>query len=215
MHKLNLAKMYKLVFKRFIDFIAALVVMILLLPVYILVSVAIAIKLGTPVIFSQERPGKDAQPFKLYKFRSMTNDTDEHGQLLSNEKRLTGFGKKLRATSLDELPSLWNVLKGEMSLVGPRPLRMRYLPYYSKEQYQRHNVKPGITGYAQANGRSNLNWDEKLNMDVKYVKNFSFVLDVKIVCKTFWNVVRTKDTKPEGSSFEMAFDDYVKQKANA
>lgn len=207
--------MYKLFFKRFIDFVAAVVVMILLLPVYAIVSILIAIKLGSPVIYSQERPGKNAEPFMLYKFRSMTNKTDEDGELLPNEKRLTPFGKKLRATSLDELPSLWNVIKGEMSLVGPRPLRMRYLPYYSKEQLIRHNVKPGITGFAQANGRSSLNWDEKLDMDVKYVKNLSFVLDVKIVSKTFWNVVRKKDTNPEGASFEIAFDDYVKQKNNA
>ena len=207
--------MYKHVFKRIIDFVAALVVMLLLSPVYVLVSILIALKLGRPVIYSQERPGKNAKAFMLYKFRSMTNETDENDQLLPNEQRLTSFGKKLRATSLDELPSLWNVLKGEMSLVGPRPLRMRYLPYYSKKQFKRHEVKPGITGYAQANGRSNLNWDEKFEMDVKYVKNLSFALDVKIVWKTFWNVVRKKDTNPEGASFEIAFDEYVKQKKNA
>lgn len=204
--------MYKLFFKRFIDFTAALIVMLLLLPVYLLVSILIAIKLGRPVIYNQERPGKNIQPFMLYKFRSMTNATDADGNLLPNEERLTSFGKKLRATSLDELPSLWNVLKGEMSLVGPRPLRMRYLPYYTKEQHKRHNVKPGITGYAQANGRSNLNWDEKFEMDVNYIKNLSFAMDVKIVWKTFWNVVRKKDTKIEGASFEIPFDDYMSKK---
>ncbi len=207
--------MYKLIFKRIIDFVAALVVMILLLPIYLWISVLIAKKLGRPVIYKQERPGQDAKPFMLYKFRSMTNATDANGNLLPNEDRLTPFGKKLRSTSLDELPSLWNVLKGEMSLVGPRPLRMRYLPYYTEEQFQRHKVKPGITGYAQANGRSNLNWDEKFEMDVNYVKNLSFALDVKIVWKTFWNVVRKKDTIPQGASFEIAFDEYVKQKKNA
>jgi len=207
--------MYKLIFKRIIDFVAALVVMILLLPIYLWISVLIAQKLGRPVIYKQERPGQDAKPFMLYKFRSMTNATDANGNLLPNEDRLTPFGKKLRSTSLDELPSLWNVLKGEMSLVGPRPLRMRYLPYYTEEQFQRHKVKPGITGYAQANGRSNLNWDEKFEMDVNYVKNLSFALDVKIVWKTFWNVVRKKDTIPQGASFEIPFDDYVNQKNNA
>lgn len=184
--------------------------MIVLLPIYVLVSILIAIKLGSPVIYSQERPGKNAHPFMLYKFRSMTNETDANGELLPNEKRLTAFGKKLRATSLDELPSLWNVLKGEMSLVGPRPLRMRYLPYYSKEQSKRHLAKPGITGYAQANGRSNLNWDEKFEMDVNYVKNISFAMDVKIIWQTFLNVVSKKDTNPEGASFEIPFDEYMK-----
>jgi len=204
--------MYKHFFKSLIDIFLSVIVLVILFPVYLIVAILITIKLGSPVLYKQERPGKNGKPFMMYKFRSMTNETDEHGNLLPNEKRLTSFGKKLRATSLDELPSLWNVLKGEMSIVGPRPLRMRYLPYYTNEQYQRHEVKPGITGYAQANGRSNLNWEKKFEMDVEYVKNLSFMMDLKIVWKTFWNVLRKKDTQTEGSSFEIPFDEYSLKK---
>ena len=188
---------------------------ILITPIYFIISLLIVIKLGKPVLYKQERPGKKGETFMMYKFRSMTNETDEQGNLLPNDKRLPDFGKKLRSTSLDELPSLLNVLKGDMSLVGPRPLRVRYLPYYTKEQYKRHDVMPGITGYAQVNGRSKISWDEKLKMDLFYVKHLSFWLDIKIIFKTFWNVISKKDTNPVGHNFEVPFDEYVNQKNNA
>ena len=204
--------MYKNFLKNIIDIILAFIFIIILMPLFIIVSIMIAVKLGLPVFYSQERPGKNAKPFSLYKFRSMTNETDSYGNLLPNEKRLTSFGKKLRATSIDELPSLINVLKGELSIVGPRPLRTRYLKLYTKEQNKRHKVKPGITGYAQANGRSNISWDEKFKMDSYYVDNISFIFDLKIMIQTFLNVLKRKDTNPEGDTFEIPFDEYVKQK---
>ncbi|UAB80428.1 sugar transferase [Marixanthomonas sp. SCSIO 43207] len=207
--------MYKNYIKPLIDFFFALLGLLLLSPIFILLSLLVWKKLGAPILFKQERPGKNGMPFYLYKFRSMTNDTDDLGNLLSNEKRLTKFGKKLRSTSLDELPSLLNVLKGDLSLVGPRPLRMRYLPYFSTKQNTRHTVRPGITGYAQVNGRSNLDWDTKLNMDVYYVENISLCLDIRILHKTFINVLFKKDTTPNNSNFEMPFDEYVKNKKNA
>lgn len=207
--------MYKNFFKGIIDFILAFMFLIILMPIFIVVSVLIAIKLGLPVFYSQERPGKHTKPFNLYKFRSMTNETDSNGNLLPNDKRLTSFGKKLRATSIDELPSLINVLKGELSIVGPRPLRIRYLKLYTKEQNKRHEVKPGITGYAQANGRSNISWDKKFKMDCYYVKNLSFILDCKIIIQTFLNVIQRKDTNAGEDSFEIPFDEYLKQKKNA
>ncbi|WP_268225529.1 sugar transferase [Sinomicrobium oceani] len=204
--------MYKSYFKRVIDLVIAGICLILLSPVLIVIIVFILYKLKYPILFKQERPGKNGNPFYLYKFRSMTNETDADGNLLPNEQRLTPFGKKLRSTSLDELPSLLNVLKGEMSIVGPRPLRMRYLPYFTEEQNKRHEVLPGITGYAQANGRSNLSWDKKLKMDVWYVENQSFLLDIKIIFQTVINVLKRKDTNPEGGNFEIPFDEYMKNK---
>lgn len=190
----------------------ALTALLFLWPVMLLVGILIRIKLGGPVLYKQERPGKSGIPFYLYKFRSMTDEKDEHGNLLPNEVRLTTFGKKLRSTSLDELPSLINVLKGEMSIVGPRPLRMRYLPLFTAEQFRRHEVKPGITGYAQANGRSNLSWDEKFRLDIYYVDHISFLLDIKILFKTFINVLARKDTNPHQGQFEIPFDEYIKTK---
>lgn len=207
--------MYKQFFKRIFDFSIALLTLIMLMPLFILISILISLNLGLPIIYTQERPGSKTKAFKLFKFRSMTNEKDSDGNLLSNEKRLTAFGKKLRSTSIDELPSLINVIKGEMSLVGPRPLRMRYLPYYNNEQLRRHDVKPGITGYAQANGRSSLSWDQKFEMDIYYVDNLSLKLDLKIILKTFLNVIKRKDTNPNGNSFEIPFDDYIKQQHNA
>lgn len=204
--------MYRRIFKRVFDFAFALTALLFLWPVMLLVGILIRIKLGGPVLYKQERPGKSGTPFYLYKFRSMTDEKDEHGNLLPNDVRLTTFGKKLRSTSLDELPSLINVLKGEMSIVGPRPLRMRYLPLFTAEQFRRHEVKPGITGYAQANGRSNLNWDEKFRLDIYYVDHVSFLLDIQILFKTFINVVARKDTNPQQGQFEIPFDDYIKAK---
>ena len=207
--------MYKTILKPLIDFVLVVIGLLVLLPILLILSVLIKSKLGSPVLYKQERPGLQGKAFLLYKFRSMTDEKDERGNLLPNEQRLTSFGKKLRASSLDELPSLLNVLKGEMSIVGPRPLRMRYLPLFTEEQYRRHEVKPGITGHAQVNGRSNINWDQKFKMDVYYVNNISFLLDCKIILKTFLNVIRKKDTSPVEGTFEIPFDEYVKQKRNA
>ncbi len=206
--------MYKSFLKAIIDFFLALIGLILLSPFFMVISAFIGIKLGAPILYKQERPGLNGKPFFLYKFRSMTNQKDENGNLLSNEQRLNAFGKKLRSTSLDELPSLFNVLKGEMSIVGPRPLRLRYMCLFTNEQDRRHNVKPGITGYAQVNGRSNLNWDKKFELDVYYVDHMSFWLDVRIIFKTLINVIAKKDTKPKESDFEIPFDEYVKLRDN-
>ena len=175
---------YRKYIKRFLDFILSLVAIIILSPVYLILAILVKIKLGSPVIFSQERPGKDEKIFKMYKFRSMTNKTDENGNLLPDEERLTSFGKALRSTSLDELPELINILKGDMSIVGPRPLLVKYLPLYNETQKQRHKVRPGVTGYAQCNGRNAISWKEKFDLDVYYVNHLSFVLDIKVIFKT-------------------------------
>lgn len=170
--------------KRLFDFIVALSVLLTLLPVMVVVAVFIRFKLGSPILFSQDRPGLNGKVFKMYKFRSMTDERDELGNLLPNEKRLTPFGQKLRSTSLDELPGLLNVLKGDMSLVGPRPLLVEYLPLYNREQARRHEMRPGITGWAQVNGRNAISWEDKFKLDVWYVDNQSFWLDVKILLLT-------------------------------
>jgi sugar transferase EpsL len=175
--------------KRVFDIIVAISSLLILLPVLAVVAVAIYVKMGRPIMFSQIRPGIHGAPFKMFKFRTMLQSTDKTGALLSDEMRLTRFGKFLRSTSLDELPELWNVLKGDMSLVGPRPLLMEYLPLYSAEQARRHEVKPGITGWAQVNGRNALSWDEKFVLDVWYVDNQTFFLDAKILCKTILKVL--------------------------
>lgn len=176
--------MYRHFFKRFFDFTLSLIALILLSPIFIIVAILVKIKLGSPVIFCQERPGKDEKLFKMYKFRSMTSERDEVGNLLPDEVRLTSFGKKLRSTSLDELPELFNILKGDMSIVGPRPLLVKYLLLYNEKQKHRHDVRPGFTGYAQVNGRNSISWEEKFNLDVEYVSNISFIMDVKIILKT-------------------------------
>ena len=162
---------------------------IVLLPVMLIIAVLVRIKLGSPVIFKQERPGKNEKIFKMYKFRTMTNGTDSNGDLLPDEKRLTKFGKFLRSTSLDELPELINIIKGDMSIVGPRPLLVRYLPLYNEKQKHRHDVRPGFTGYAQVNGRNTISWEEKFGLDVYYVNHISFFMDVKIILKTVKTVL--------------------------
>ncbi len=159
------------------------------MPFILIIALLVRIKHGKPILFTQIRPGKNRVLFKMYKFRTMSNEMDNSNKLLSEEKRLTSFGRKLRAYSLDELPELFNILKGEMSLVGPRPLLVKYLPYYSFEEETRHNVKPGLTGYAQINGRNNLSWEKRLNLDLYYVNNKSILLDLKIITKTFLSVV--------------------------
>lgn len=188
--------MYEKYIKRVFDIIFSGLAMIVLSPVYLIVAIMVRQKLGSPVIFSQDRPGKidpktgKEKIFRLYKFRSMTNETDENGVLLPKEQRLTHFGKRLRSTSLDELPELLNIFKGDMSIVGPRPLLVKYLPLYNEHQRRRHLVRPGLTGYAQANGRNLISWEEKFDMDVKYVENISFKMDVSIILKTILTVLK-------------------------
>lgn len=191
--------MYRLFFKRFLDFILSLVAVIILSPIYIIVAFLVKIKLGSPVIFTQERPGKNGKIFKMYKFRSMTSETDENGNLLPDEQRLTSFGKLLRSTSLDELPELLNILKGDMSIVGPRPLLVKYLPLYNEHQKHRHDVRPGFTGWAQCNGRNAISWEEKFDLDVYYTKHVSFLLDIKIIFKTIKTVLCREGISSETS----------------
>lgn len=177
---------------------SALLGLIAISPVLIVTAILVRIKLGSPVLFKQQRPGFHAKPFYVYKFRTMTDQRDAAGQLLSDAVRLTPFGKMLRKLSLDELPQLLNVVKGDVSLVGPRPLLMQYLPLYSPEQARRHEVRPGITGWAQVNGRNAISWEEKFKLDVWYVDNQSFLLDVKILWMTFNKVFRREGISQEG-----------------
>lgn len=185
--------MYAKYFKRILDFILSLIAIIILSPVFLIVAILVKMKLGSPVIFKQERPGKDEKIFTLYKFRTMTDKKDENGNLLPDSERLTKFGKTLRSTSLDELPELFNILKGDMAIVGPRPLLVKYLPYYTKEERHRHDVRPGLTGLAQVSGRNLLKWDQKLEKDIKYVNNYSFMYDIKILKETLRKVIKRED----------------------
>lgn len=184
--------------KRLFDFICSLLGIIVLSPVMVVVAILIKIKLGSPVIFKQQRPGLHGKPFYLYKFRTMTDERDENGELLPDHLRLTPFGQFLRKYSLDELPQLFNVLKGDISLVGPRPLLMEYLELYTPEQARRHEVKPGITGWAQVNGRNAISWEEKFKLDVWYVDNQSFWLDLKILFLTAIKVLKSEGISHEG-----------------
>ncbi|WP_352396819.1 sugar transferase [Aminobacterium colombiense] len=181
---------YRRFFKRPMDFFLSLTALIILSPVLVIIGLLVRIKLGSPVIFKQERPGLNEKIFTMYKFRTMTEEKDENGKLLPNKKRLTKFGKLLRATSLDELPELFNVLKGDMSLIGPRPLLTEYLPLYNEHQKHRHDVRPGISGLAQINGRNAITWEEKFDYDVEYVKNISLKLDCTIIFQTFLKVIK-------------------------
>lgn len=185
-------------FKRFIDISASLCALILLAPVMAIVAWNIRKKLGSPVLFRQVRPGRGGKPFEMVKFRTMRDAVDTDGNPLADSERMTPFGSFLRASSLDELPELWNVLKGDMSLVGPRPLLMEYLPLYSPEQDRRHEVRPGVTGWAQVNGRNALGWDEKFKLDVWYVDNQSFRLDLKIIFMTVKKVVVKEGISADG-----------------
>ena len=180
---------YNPTFKRILDGVVAAVALIVLSPLLAGLALLIRLTMGAPVLFRQQRPGLHGKPFTLYKFRTMTDERDAQGNLLPDEQRLTRLGRFLRSTSLDELPELWNVLKGDMSLVGPRPLLMEYLPLYTPEQFRRHEVKPGITGWAQINGRNALTWEEKFKLDVWYVDHLSFFLDMKILFLTLWKVL--------------------------
>lgn len=176
--------MYRVFFKRLLDIIVSGAALVILSPVMLILAILVRVKLGSPVIFHQERPGYHEKIFKLCKFRSMTDERDESGELLPDEIRLTKFGKTLRATSLDELPEFWNILKGDMSLIGPRPLLVKYLPLYNDFQKQRHNVKPGLTGWAQVNGRNAISWEQRFELDVYYVNHISFWLDIRILFQT-------------------------------
>ena len=186
--------------KSLFDKTLALFLIILFSPIYIVVSLLIFFKMGSPILFRQKRPGYKEKIFGIYKFRTMTNEKDEFGNLLPDDKRLVGIGKFIRSTSLDELPQLFNVLKGEMSFVGPRPLLEEYIPLYNEKQKRRHDVKPGITGWAQVNGRNAISWEQKFDYDVWYVDNQSFLLDIKILWLTFLKVVKRSDISSSTSS---------------
>ena len=181
--------MYKHFFKRLFDIVLSLLVIVLFSWLYIILAVLVRIKLGSPIIFKQQRPGKDEKIFGMYKFRSMTDEKDENGNLLPDEVRLTSFGKKLRATSLDELPEFFNILKGDMSFIGPRPLLVKYLPYYNERERLRHSVRPGLTGYAQAHGRNAISWEKKFEYDIYYVEHLTFLTDVKVIIDTIKTVL--------------------------
>ncbi|OUQ33626.1 sugar transferase [Massilimicrobiota timonensis] len=176
--------MYARYIKRWLDFILSLFAIIILSPILLIIALLVRIKLGSPVIFKQKRPGLHEKIFTLYKFRTMTDEKDKDGNLLPDDQRLTKFGKLLRSTSLDELPELFNILKGDMSIVGPRPLLVKYLPLYNDHQKHRHDVRPGFTGWAQCNGRNAISWEEKFDLDIYYVKHVSFRLDLSIIFKT-------------------------------
>lgn len=194
--------MYRNVIKRLLDFLLSLAAIVVLSPVMLIVAILVRIKLGSPVLFKQPRPGKNEKVFNMYKFRTMTDEKDENGELLPDEVRLTKFGKTLRSTSLDELPELFNILKGDMSIVGPRPLLVRYLPLYNERQRHRHDVRPGFTGLAQINGRNSISWEEKFEWDIKYVEHVTFLQDCRIVLQTV-RVVLKRDGISSATSATM------------
>ncbi|MCR4788111.1 MAG: sugar transferase [Lachnospiraceae bacterium] len=199
--------MYKKVIKRFLDILISALVLILFCWLFGILWILVRVKLGGPAIFTQERPGYKEKIFKLYKFRTMTNAKDENGDLLPDERRITSFGKMLRKTSLDELPEFWNILKGDMSFIGPRPLLVKYLPYYNDRERLRHTVRPGLTGYAQVHGRNAISWEKKFEYDIYYVEHLSFLTDIKIIFDTIKVVF-----KSEGIALNALedFDEYRK-----
>ena len=186
--------------KRILDIISSLLAIIILSPLLAVTAVLVKTKLGSPVLFKQERPGKDEKIFTLMKFRTMTDERDENGELLPDEVRLTKFGKFLRSTSIDELPELFNILKVDMSVIGPRPLLVEYIPRYNEHQHRRHEVRPGLSGWAQVNGRNTVSWEDKFDMDVHYVDNYSFTMDVKILFMTVLNVLKKEGISSETSA---------------
>lgn len=187
------AGFYEKYIKRLLDIVLSGAALVILSPVLLITAVLVRIKLGSPVIFTQERPGKDEKVFKLHKFRSMTDARDENGNLLPDKDRLTGFGKKLRSLSIDELPELWDIFRGKMSIVGPRPLLVEYLPYYTEKEHHRHDVRPGLTGLAQVNGRNTLTWEQKYAYDLEYCNDISFMIDIRIMLKTVKKVFLCDD----------------------
>lgn len=192
--------MYAKYIKRILDFVLSLLAIIILFPAILIIAILVRIKLGSPILFKQKRPGKDEKIFILYKFRTMTDKKDEEGNLLPDEQRLIKFGKLLRSTSLDELPELINILKGDMSIVGPRPLLVEYLPYYTEEEKHRHDVRPGLTGLAQISGRNSIGWEEKFKEDVEYIKTISFIKDFKIIFKTVEKVFKREGINQENNA---------------
>lgn len=185
--------MYRNNIKRIFDVLLSSILIMILLPVYLVIAILVRVKLGSPVIFKQERPGLNEKVFQLYKFRTMIQANEKDGRILTDEERLTSFGRQLRRTSLDELPELINILKGDMSFVGPRPLLVRYLPYYTEEERKRHLVRPGLTGFAQVNGRNAVAWDKRFKMDVYYVKHVSFLFDLGIMIQTVVKTLKKSD----------------------
>lgn len=201
--------------KRIFDIISSLLAIIILSPLLAVTAVLVKTKLGSPVLFKQERPGKDEKIFTLMKFRTMTDERDENGELLPDEVRLTKFGKFLRSTSIDELPELFNILKGDMSVIGPRPLLVEYIPRYNEHQHRRHEVRPGLSGWAQVNGRNTVSWEDKFDMDVHYVDNYSFAMDVKILFMTVLNVLKKEGISSQTSAtMEVFMETPEKEEAN-
>jgi lipopolysaccharide/colanic/teichoic acid biosynthesis glycosyltransferase len=199
---------YRRFLKRPMDFILSLMAIIVLSPVLIIVAVLVRFKLGSPVLFKQKRPGLNEKIFTMYKFRTMTDEKDESGELLPDSVRLTKFGRVLRSTSLDELPELFNILRGDMSIVGPRPLAVQYLPYYTETERMRHSVRPGLSGLAQINGRNTATWEERFNYDVKYVNEITFLGDLKIIIQTVLKAIQRSDIGERGVDAPMDFDKY-------
>lgn len=197
--------MYRKVIKRFLDIVCAALFLVVFCWLYVIIAISVRVKLGTPVLFKQTRLGLNEKPFNMIKFRTMTDARDENGELLPDEVRLTKFGKFLRSTSLDELPEIWLIFTGKMSIVGPRPLLMKYIPLYTERQHRRHEVHPGLTGYAQAYGRNSLTWEDKFEKDVYYVDHVSFLLDVKVLFRTVAVVLKREGISSETSATMEAF----------
>lgn len=199
---------YRRFFKRSMDFFLSLVAIIILSPVLLIVSFLVRVKLGSPILFKQERPGLNEKIFTMYKFRTMTDEKDAQGEFLPDSVRLTKFGRILRATSLDELPELFNILKGDMSIVGPRPLAVQYLPFYDEIERQRHSVRPGLSGLAQINGRNTATWEERFSYDIQYISNISFLRDLEIILRTIFKAIQKSDIGERGIDAPMDFDEY-------
>ena len=203
--------MYRKFIKRFLDILLSLLILILFCWLYLIIAILVRVKLGSPVFFTQERPGLHGKIFKVYKFRSMTDAKDEKGELLPDNIRLTAFGRALRASSLDELPQFINILKGDMSFIGPRPLLVKYLPYYTEEEAHRHDVRPGLTGLAQVNGRNAVGWEDRFRYDVTYVRNCSFGMDMKIIGMTVISVLHHTGVQSGDAQTTIDFDLYRRQ----
>ncbi|MDD6400231.1 MAG: sugar transferase [Lachnospiraceae bacterium] len=202
---------YERHFKRPLDFVCGIVTVVLFCWLYAIIAILVKIKLGSPIIFTQDRPGKNEKVFRLYKFRTMTDEKDENGVLLPDNARITKFGKFLRSTSIDELPEIFNIIKGDMSVIGPRPLLVEYLPYYTTEERQRHNVRPGLTGLAQVSGRNLLSWDERFKLDCIYVERITFLGDIRIIIDTVKKVLCRSDITVDGNYTMKNFDEERKE----